>query len=57
MFSAAITARLALGEPIIEAVSNAKTYISRAIRSSLDIGKGHGPTNHFYFVSPHDFKR
>jgi len=50
--SAAITARLSLGEPLIEAVSNAKTYISKAIESSLDIGRGHGPTNHFYFIGP-----
>lgn len=55
-FSAAITARLALGEPLVEAVANAKIYISRAIRSSLDMGKGHGPTNHFYFVKPSDFR-
>jgi hydroxymethylpyrimidine/phosphomethylpyrimidine kinase len=51
-FSAAITARLSLGEPLIEAVSHAKTYISKAIESSLDIGRGHGPTNHFYFIGP-----
>jgi len=54
-FSAAITARLALGEPLVEAVSHAKTYISRTIRSSLAIGRGHGPTNHFYFIGPDDF--
>jgi hydroxymethylpyrimidine/phosphomethylpyrimidine kinase len=54
-FSAAITARLALGEPLVEAVSHAKTYISRAIRSSLAIGRGHGPTNHFYFIGRDDF--
>jgi hydroxymethylpyrimidine/phosphomethylpyrimidine kinase len=54
-FSAAITARLALGEHLVEAISHAKIYISNAIRSSLDIGKGHGPTNHFYFVKPSDF--
>jgi hydroxymethylpyrimidine/phosphomethylpyrimidine kinase len=55
-FSAAITARLALGEPLVEAVSHAKTYISRAIRSSLAIGRGHGPTNHFYFIGSNDFE-
>jgi len=55
-FSAAITARLALGEPLVEAVSNAKIYVSQAIQFSLDIGKGHGPTNHFYFIKPNDFK-
>ena len=54
-YSAAITARLALGEPLLTAVGKAKTYITRAIRHSLAIGKGHGPTNHFYFLRPDDF--
>jgi hydroxymethylpyrimidine/phosphomethylpyrimidine kinase len=54
-FSAAITARLALGEPLVTAVNKAKTYITRAIRHSLAIGKGHGPTNHFYFIGSEDF--
>ncbi len=53
-YSAAITARLALGEPLVEAVRNAKTYIARAIKNSLAIGKGHGPTHHFYFVESND---
>jgi hydroxymethylpyrimidine/phosphomethylpyrimidine kinase len=39
-FSAAITARLALGEPLLDAVSKAKAYVSRAIESSLVIGRG-----------------
>jgi len=54
-FSAAIAARLALGEPLVTAVHKAKTYITRAIRHSLAIGKGHGPTNHFYFLGSEDF--
>ncbi len=53
-FSAAITARLALGEPLLEAVAHAKHYISRAIEHSLAIGHGHGPTHHFYFLEPGD---
>lgn len=55
-FSAAIAARLALGEPVIDAVRNAKNYITEAIRRSPDVGHGHGPTNHFYFLLPDDFK-
>ena len=31
-----------------EAISEAKRYITVAIKHSLDIGKGVGPTNHFY---------
>ncbi|UCG50673.1 MAG: bifunctional hydroxymethylpyrimidine kinase/phosphomethylpyrimidine kinase [Candidatus Latescibacterota bacterium] len=54
-YSAAITARIALGEPPIRAIENAKTYITRAIEHSLAIGKGHGPTNHFYFLKSDDF--
>jgi hydroxymethylpyrimidine/phosphomethylpyrimidine kinase len=55
-YSAAITARLALGESVVDAIGHAKMYISRAIQSSLDIGEGHGPTNHFYFLGPFDFR-
>lgn len=54
-YSAAITARLALGEPVLTAVEHAKIYISRAIAHALPIGRGHGPTDHFYFLKPDDF--
>ncbi len=47
-FSSAIAANLAMGTPFFEAVANAKDYISGAITHSLDIGKGHGPTHHFF---------
>lgn len=47
-FSSAIAANLANGLTLVEAVQNAKEYITSAIRHSLAIGKGHGPTNHFY---------
>ena len=47
-FSSAIAANLALGHPFFKAVGNAKTYITGAIRHALDIGKGHGPTHHFF---------
>ena len=49
-YSAAIAARLARGESLEEAVRSAKAYITEAIRHSLDIGHGHGPTHHFYFL-------
>jgi hydroxymethylpyrimidine/phosphomethylpyrimidine kinase len=54
-YSAAITARLALGEPLLTAVEHAKIYITKAIANSLPIGRGHGPTDHFYFLRPDDF--
>ena len=50
-YSAAIATHLALGKDIIAAIDAAKTYITEAIKHALDIGHGHGPTNHFYFLS------
>ena len=47
-FSSAIAANLALGDSFFEAVAKAKTYISGAIRNALPIGRGHGPTHHFF---------
>lgn len=44
--SAAIAARLAIGDDVVAAVSFAKRYITEAIRHALPIGDGHGPTNH-----------
>ncbi len=46
--SSAIAANLALGMDARHAVEKAKEYVTMAIEHSLDIGKGHGPTNHFY---------
>lgn len=46
--SSAIASNLALGFNINDAVKNAKEYITTAIKHSLDIGHGVGPTNHFY---------
>jgi hydroxymethylpyrimidine/phosphomethylpyrimidine kinase len=45
-FSSAIAAGLAKGSKPLDAIQKAKEYISKAIESSLSIGKGHGPTNH-----------
>ncbi len=47
-YSSAITSNLALGLPLEEAVKQAKHYVTTAIRHSLSIGKGYGPTHHFY---------
>ena len=46
-FASAIAAELAKGKTVPEAVEAAKEFITMAIRNSLDIGHGHGPTNHF----------
>ena len=46
--SSAIASFLAKGDDIVTAVGKAKEYVTEAIRYSLEIGKGHGPTNHFW---------
>lgn len=46
--SSAITAYLALGLDVKEAILEAKKYITNAIKYSFDIGKGVGPVHHFY---------
>lgn len=45
-YSAAITARLALGSPLPEAVRLAKAFIHEAIRTNPGLGGGCGPVNH-----------
>ena len=47
-FSAAITARLALGDTTIEAVRAAKSYVTEAIRGGYPVGRGHGPVDHLH---------
>jgi hydroxymethylpyrimidine/phosphomethylpyrimidine kinase len=46
-YSAAITAELAKGEPIVKAVRLAKRFIADAIRTAPGLGGGSGPVNHF----------
>jgi hydroxymethylpyrimidine/phosphomethylpyrimidine kinase len=46
-YSAAITAELAKGTNLVEAVSLAKTFVTEAIRSNPGLGRGSGPLNHF----------
>jgi hydroxymethylpyrimidine/phosphomethylpyrimidine kinase len=45
-YSAAITAGLASGLPMTEAVARAKRFIHEAIRSNPGLGHGSGPVNH-----------
>jgi hydroxymethylpyrimidine/phosphomethylpyrimidine kinase len=47
-FSAAIAAGLALGRPPLEAIAEAKRYVTEALRTSYPIGGGHSPVNHFH---------
>lgn len=52
-FSSAIASQLALGMDICKAVEKAKAYVTIAITHSLAIGKGCGPTHHFYELYRH----
>lgn len=49
-FASAIAAQLARDKALPDAVHTAKTYLTEALRHSLAIGHGKGPTNHFYFL-------
>jgi len=45
-YSAAITALLAKGTPLADAVARAKAFITDAIRTAPGLGSGNGPLNH-----------
>lgn len=45
-YSAAITARLALGLDLEDAVASAKVWLTEALRTAPGVGKGIGPVNH-----------
>jgi hydroxymethylpyrimidine/phosphomethylpyrimidine kinase len=50
-FSACITAELAKGRNLADAVEIAKRYITRAIETNPGLGKGSGPVNHHAQIS------
>jgi hydroxymethylpyrimidine kinase/phosphomethylpyrimidine kinase len=52
ILSAAITAYLAKGEPVVEAAGLAKSFVTGAIRHGLAIGGGFGPANPGWAISP-----
>jgi hydroxymethylpyrimidine/phosphomethylpyrimidine kinase len=45
-FAAAITANLANGKTLTEAVESAKRFVTEAIRTAPNLGHGHSPVNH-----------
>lgn len=47
-FAASLTAHIALGRTLEEAVPLAQQYVAGAIRHAPDLGRGHGPMNHFW---------
>lgn len=48
-FSAALSAGLANGLPLVDAVREAKRYVVSAIKYPINIGLGDGPINHFAY--------
>ncbi|MCX2495122.1 bifunctional hydroxymethylpyrimidine kinase/phosphomethylpyrimidine kinase [Pedobacter sp. PF22-3] len=48
--SSAIAAEMAKGKTLLDAIKNAKNYISRALQAGSEIktGEGNGPLNHFF---------
>ena len=52
-FSAAIAALLARGRPLDGAVAEAKEFVTQALQTGLELGRGHGPLHHFHlFYGP-----
>lgn len=51
--SSAIAAYLARGLPLLDAVRQAKAYLTGALKQSLSIGEGSGPVGHFWNVTYH----
>ena len=47
-FAAAITAHVALGRSVREAIPLAQEYVAGAIRHAPAIGRGRGPMQHFW---------
>ena len=50
-YASTIAAYLSKNVPLPDAVEASKGYLTEALRHSVSIGHGHGPTNPFYFLS------
>lgn len=48
--SSAIACNLAAGKTLNESVREAKSYLTGALKSGLDLGKGSGPLNHMHWL-------
>lgn len=53
-YASAIATHLALGRSLAGAIVLAKAYVTEAIRAGLAIGRGAGPTDHFFFLRRDD---
>ena len=50
-YASAITAQIAKGHSLSDAINKAKAYTTSAIQHGLTIGQGQGPTHHFFFLT------
>ncbi len=48
--SSAFLSHLVLGDPPQQAAQSAKQYVSAALQSAIEIGKGYGPINHLQHI-------
>lgn len=49
--SSAIAVNLAKGKDILQAIKDAKEYLTGAIKAKLNLGKGRGPLDHLYGIT------
>jgi hydroxymethylpyrimidine/phosphomethylpyrimidine kinase len=49
-YASAIAANLAKGLALTDAIAQAKSYVTSAIKHARPIGHGHGPLNHFFML-------
>jgi hydroxymethylpyrimidine/phosphomethylpyrimidine kinase len=56
-FSSSIAANLALALPLQRALALSKAYITGAIAHAPDLGRGSGPTHHFYHLYQHGLNK
>ena len=49
--SSAIACNMAAGYPLEECVCRAKTYLTGALKTGLDLGRGPGPLDHTYLLA------
>ena len=52
--SSAIASNLALGNDLQAAVQKAKQYITGALKHDIGLGKGTGPLNHMWDITPEE---
>lgn len=50
--SAAVAARLAMGDPLVDAVRHAKAYLTEGLRRAYAVGRGRGCVRHHGDVAP-----